>query len=98
MEEKNVKNEEMSSLYKRLSIEGGFKPSAHYDMNYNVVDQIRIVKHKFLSFFVLSAISLYCGWLLGHYLVNSLSHLMLMTGHWESCNKFVFLSQPECPV
>ena len=61
MEEKNVKNEEMSSLYKRLSIEGGFKPSAHYDMNYSVVDQIRIVKHKFLSFFVLSAISLYCG-------------------------------------
>ena len=60
MEDKNVKNE-MSSLDKRLSIEGGFKPSAHYDMNYRVVDQIRIVKHKFLSFFVLSAISLYCG-------------------------------------
>ena len=55
MEDKNVKNE-MSSLDKRLSIEGGFKPSAHYDMNYRVVDQIRIVKHKFLSFFVLSAI------------------------------------------
>ena len=61
MENKNVKNEGMSSLDKRLSIEGGFKPSAHYDMNYRVVDQIRIVKHKFLSFFVLSAISLYCG-------------------------------------
>ena len=40
MEQKNAKSEGMSSLYKWLSIERGFKPSAHYTMNYSVVDQI----------------------------------------------------------
>ena len=43
MEQKNVKNEEMSRSYKWLSIEEGFKPSAHYAMNYSVVNQIRHV-------------------------------------------------------
>ena len=81
--------------YKWLSIEGGFKPSAHYAVNYSVVYQIRYVQHKFLSFFVLSAILLYCGWLLGSYLVNSLSRLMLIFGHWECCNKVGFLSQAK---
>ena len=38
---KIVKNEGISMLYKRFSIEGGFKPSAHYTMNYSIVDQIR---------------------------------------------------------
>ena len=85
---KMSKNKRMSRLYKWLFIEGGFKSSAHYTMNYSVVAQIRYI-HKFLSFFVLSAISLYCGWLSGHYLVSSLSHLMLITGQWECCNKFV---------
>ena len=37
------KNEEMSRLYKWLSIEGGFQPSAHYSMNYSVVNQIQYV-------------------------------------------------------
>ena len=59
MEQKNVKNDEMSRLYKWLSIEEGFKYSAHYAMNCSVVNQIRYVQHKFLSFFLLSAISLY---------------------------------------
>ena len=42
-EQENIKNEEMSRLYKWLSIEGGFKPSAHYSMNYSAVNQIRYV-------------------------------------------------------
>ena len=46
----------------------------------------------------LSAISLNCGQLLGDYRVNSLSHLILITGHWECCNKAGFLSQSECLV
>ena len=40
MGQKNVKNEGMSRLHKWLSIEEGFKPSAHYTVNYSVVDQI----------------------------------------------------------
>ena len=40
MEQKNVKNDR---LYKWLSIEVGFKPSAHHTMNYSVVNQIRYV-------------------------------------------------------
>ena len=43
MEQKNVKNDRMSRLYKWLSIEVGFKPSAHHTMNYSVVNQIRYV-------------------------------------------------------
>ena len=43
MEQKNVENEEMSRSHKWLSTEEGFKPSAHYAMNYNVVNQIRYV-------------------------------------------------------
>ena len=43
MEPTYVKNEGMSRQYKWLSIEEGFKPSAHYAMNYNVMDQVRYV-------------------------------------------------------
>ena len=55
MEQKHVKNERMSTLYKRLSIEDELKPSVHYTMNYSVVDQIRYVS-QLLGFLVLSAI------------------------------------------
>ena len=50
----------------------------------------------FLNLFDISAISLYSGWLLGHYLVNSLSHLMLIIVYWKYYNKVSFLSQIEC--
>ena len=82
MEQKNVKNKGMSSPYKWFSIEVGFKPSAHYAMNYNVVDQFRYVWHKLLlCFFVLSAISLYCtfGSLSSEQPLSSGAN----TGHWE---------------
>ena len=41
MEQKNVKNERITRLCNRR--EGKFKRSAHYTMNYSVVDQIRYV-------------------------------------------------------
>ena len=79
---KNVKNEGMSRLYKWLSIEGRFKLSARYAMNYSFF-------FCFICYFVVL-------WLT--YLVNSLFHLMLITGHWECCNKFGFLSQAKCLI
>ena len=33
----------MSRLYKWFFIEGDFKPSAHYAMNYDLAEQIRYV-------------------------------------------------------
>ena len=41
MEQKNVKNKGMPRPFKCLSIERGFRPSAHYAMNYSAVNQIR---------------------------------------------------------
>ena len=43
MEQKNVKNEGMSRLYKWLPIEEEVKPPVLYARNYSVVDQMQHV-------------------------------------------------------
>ena len=40
MEQKNVKNEGIPRPFKWLSIERGFRTSAHHAMNYSAVNQI----------------------------------------------------------
>ena len=47
MEQKNFKNEGMSRLYNWLSVEGRFKPSEHYAMNYSVVDHFGMYSIRF---------------------------------------------------
>ena len=81
----------VQAIYVVVYRRGGLK--LLYTILWTIVLWTRFHMYSTSFFFFLSATSMYCRWLLDHYLVNSLTHLMLITGHWQCCVKFGFRSQ-----